>query len=634
MKRSFRNILIGIALGVAGLLGGGCHYLDVDPELGITEEDVFSTYSSALSFLTTAYDPNGGKNKVNIQLSYPFYLDMLQDFYFAWSATTDAADCGRLGYAQRNFKQGYLTQEILKQFTFSSQTADKPIATAMFGVIRIANKVLEQFPNIANGTEKERNDLLGQAFFIRGLAFFTLCRYFGGMPYIDYVIGADDEWDLPRLSAHETYVRAAEDLYRSYEYLEAAGLMRRNTPQNLVPSSMQIVFPSGVLALAVRARALLYAASPLNNTLGDEDWEKAAEASALALEKALENGYELLPLSLYENNYKGFVITNEVIWGYDYNASNSIQNFGGMMSYCQTKFSSKKGSSGIHPTQNFVDRFETADGYPLQTEAQRQLASEKGSYNEQNPYVNRDPRLDMVILHDGSPAFDKAAISSAGGCFNIYYDAASRLWPTTTLNSTVMSFGIDWGSGDNNTLGGTNTGYYCKRYWNGSFTGANHHLDPLFRLGELYLNYAEAVNEAYGPAGTAGKLTLTALEAVNTIRHRVDMPDVHPEFTSDKDTFRERIQNERCVELAFESNHYYFDIRRWKIAPQTMGQPLYGMYIEKCAPSATYPAGKIYTRKPIPANRQCRWKDCMYLLPFPDEQANTMKHFVNNEKWQ
>lgn len=88
---------------------------------------------------------------------------------------------------------------------------------------------------------------------------------------------------------------------------------------------------------------------------------------------------------------------------------------------------------------------------------------------------------------------------------------------------------------------------------------------------------------------------------------------------------RERIRNERCVELAFEGHHYYHDIRRWKIAPQTMTQPLMGMYIEKTAVSAEYPRGRRYIRRAIPSNRQANWKNAMYYLPFPAEEANKSK---------
>ena len=85
--------------------------------------------------------------------------------------------------------------------------------------------------------------------------------------------------------------------------------------------------------------------------------------------------------------------------------------------------------------------------------------------------------------------------------------------------------------------------------------------------------------------------------------------------------------------IGFEGHHYYHDIRRWKIAPQTMTQPLMGMYIEKTAVSAEYPRGRRYIRRAIPSNRQANWKNAMYYLPFPAEEANKMQNFVNNELW-
>ena len=151
----------------------------------------------------------------------------------------------------------------------------------------------------------------------------------------------------------------------------------------------------------------------------------------------------------------------------------------------------------------------------------------------------------------------------------------------------------------------------------------------MVRLAELYLNYAEAVNEAYGPSGKAGTVGLTAVEALNAVRERIGMPPVASKYTADKEGFRERIRNERCVELAFEGHHYYHDIRRWKIAPQTMGTVLYGMHVEKTDKSEKYPEGRIYTRKPLPNNRQCVWKDYMYYIPFPDSEAFKMQNFVN-----
>ncbi len=291
---------------------------------------------------------------------------------------------------------------------------------------------------------------------------------------------------------------------------------------------------------------------------------------------------------------------------------------------------------GTHPTQNYVDRFETLDGYPLQTAAQRAEAVAAGSYNEQAPYQNRDPRFDMVVIHDGSPAHSQARITSAGGCYNIYYDPETKTWPRTALNGLNVTLGVDWDTQPMASEGYTNTGYYSKRYYDGSFSGSHAIVDPMVRLAELYLNYAECVNEAYGPTGRVtsyANVNLSAVDAVNVIRHRVGMPDVRSAYTGNADTFRERIQNERCVEFAYESNHYWFDIRRWKTAPELMSRPLEGMMVESCLPDDEHPLGKKYTRRELAPSRQGVWKDCMYVLPFSHNEEITMTEFKNNAPW-
>ncbi len=631
MKTNINRFLCAAAIAVSGLFAVSCNYLDVDPELGITEDEVFSTYENANKFVTAAYETT----TYSVTYCSPLYMDMIRDLHTPFVGTTDAADVAMLTHAQNYFKQGILSQDIIEYFT----TTNRPMLTALFAAIRIANLAIEKFPQMTNGTERERNDYLGHAYFIRGICHFSLCRYFGGMPYLDHSFGADDSWDLPRESAHDTYLKAAEDLKTAADYFRKAGYMRRNTPDNLVPSRYLIFQASGCTALAARARCLLYAASPLNNQLGDEDWKAAADACGEALKVALENQFTLEPLGTYYNNYTGAITTNEVLWGYRVQLANSeASNMTTWLAYCQSKQTNANGPGcGLTPTQNFVDRFETADGYLLRTPEERAIAQAAGSYNEQQPYANRDPRMDLVIVHDGTKSFQNLSITSEGGTFNIYYDPATKTWPATTINGTVMVCGHDWGAGENtsdNPGYRTNTGYYCRRNWDGSYSGSYWHQDPMFRLGEMYLAYAEAVNEAYGPSGTAGGVSLTALQAMNLVRARVNMPAARSEYVSDKDKFREYIRNERCIELAYESNHYWFDIRRWKTAPELMSQTLYGMYIEKCDVSAEYPEGRKYIRRALPDNRQCVWRDYMYVLPFPDKLANTMTNFKNNQKWQ
>lgn len=623
--KTIKHFILGCALTA---IAGCSSFLDVDPELGLTEDEVFETYANFRSYFDWMYDTNGGKNMEKIHTAFPFYLDLFQSYAFSWYNTTDMSDAGRLGITQQYFKQGVLTQDFLEKISFNGSKADnKPLGLTMFANIRRCNITIQNIDRCKNASEDQLKELLGQAYAIRGFAHFTLCRLFGGMPYLDHALEADEEWDLPRLSAHDTYVRAAEDLEKGYELLAEAGVTRRNTPEDL--SGANILHINGAAAIGIRSRALLYAASELNNEEGQNDWINAAEAAGEALKVALDAGFSLLDKDKYTSNFLGQVTTNETIWGYNLASKDNAKNFMSIFAYPQ---SYNANASGVCPTQNFVDRYETIYGDPLFTEEERTQAIKAGHYNEQDPYSDRDPRFNLTIVHDGTK--DK----NVTGAINIYYDPAKKTWPLTTISGLKnVAFGIDWGSKDNNPAAYSNTGYYCRKYWEGkvgSKGGSHQHLDPLVRLAELYLNYAEAVNEAYGPQGKAGGMDITALEAVNIIRRRIGMPDVLEKFTGSKEMMRERIRNERIVELAFEGHHYYYDIRRWKTAPELMSSTLYGMYVESVTKSEEYPAGRKYERRPLPSNRQCVWKDYMYVIPFPDSEAYKMKNFVNNQAWR
>ena len=177
----------------------------------------------------------------------------------------------------------------------------------------------------------------------------------------------------------------------------------------------------------------------------------------------------------------------------------------------------------------------------------------------------------------------------------------------------------------------------CAKYWNGQSVKNkinSYFTDPLVRLGELYLNYAEAANEAYGPNGKAPGADLTALEALNLIRARIGMVPVQDKFTGSTELLRERIKNERTVEL-YGEGHHFFDIRRWKDAPRVMNEPSRKMDIEKVAVSEEYPTGYKYDdTQELPPTRQVRWtSDAMYYFPFPISEENKMNVFVPNKRW-
>lgn len=617
-----RKYIVILFCSLFGL--NSCNYLDVDPELGIDEEDIFSSYKNFKAYFNVVYYGTESDYDVNLTLGFPLQADIYTaraSFY----QYTDMADAGRLITSQ-NIKRGTMGDRIISYLTI--ERSRSPISKSMFQIIRICNRTIENIDRLRNTSDEDKNDLLGQAYFIRAYAHFVLVRYFGGMPYLDHSLGEDDEWDLTRLPAAETLRRCAEDYDTAYELLRQAGKMRRDGRPGEAGhlSSNEMLFPNGVAAKALKARALLYAASPLNNN-GAVSWADAATACGEAIAIAEEWGYAMLDFSNWNNNYYGVTYTNEQIWAWN-RSDRMLNNNEFLCALLAEPQGGHSAASGTCPTQNCVDMFETANGYPLNTESDRDIAQAAGAYNEQDPYNNRDPRFYKTILYDG------AVVAGAPDGVNIHYDPNTGTWPTTQLNGRGRTFGIPWGSRESD--GYTNTGYYQLKWWDGHYgaSGPRHAItDPLIRMAELYLNYAEAVNEAYGPEGTAGGLSLTALEAVNMVRNRAGMPDVRAEYSSDPTLLRDRIRNERNVELAFEGHHYYFDSRRWMTAPTTMTATQMGMYIEKTDVSSEYPNGKIYTRRPLNDNRQATWKSAMYYIPFPTSEANKMTNFVNNEMW-
>ncbi|PWJ56857.1 putative outer membrane starch-binding protein [Dyadobacter jejuensis] len=591
-------------------------FLDKAPESGLTTEDVFTKYENFKKFFDAIYEGTKVSGTTwrayNIKLGYSMYINFWDQKY-TLEALTDMSDQGRLMDAQV-IKNGSISA-IINKMTYDP--ARRPMLGAMFSIIRICNTTLANIGMLQEVNPVEINDFKGQAHFIRAFAHFHLFRLWGGMPYLNAVIGPDDEWDIPRLSNHETLVRIAMDMDTAASFFEKGELMRRDPGPGIAGhlNSPEQKRPTGVAAKAFKGRALLYAASPLNNELGTKDWENAAVANWEAIQIAEKYGYGLLSLADYKKNYIGTTYSNEQLWGWyigtmAYNNSNlnGLVNgvFGG----------GKTGWSGECPTQNTVDKFETKWGDPLNTEADREKATLAGHYNEQDPYTNRDPRFYIDIIYNTAPV-------PGYGNAKIYYE---------TVNGAAVYAQLQ----DQSYAGITRTGYYQRKTWGEQSVNNKttpQHTDPIIRLGELYLNYAEAANEAYGPNGAAPGAGMTALQALNKIRNRAGMPDVQLQFTTSKELLRERIKNERVIELCFEGSHYYYDIRRWKDAPKAMNGPLMGVDIEKVPVSSAYPTGFKYVRVPLAANRQSRWKDAMYYLPFDTDDTYKMKNFTPNEVW-
>lgn len=597
-----RYIYLLFFIGLISISLSSCmeEYLDRAPDSGLTEKAVFTKYENSKKYFDAVY----GEGTLNIKNAYNLYFNFLGAYYIMDSFTD-------LSGSSNTIKSGLMGDPNF----FTTNTSARPIMGSMFRIIRTSNQTIDKIDMMADASPQNKDDLLAQAYFVRAYAHFMLFRIWGGMPYLTHELNADDDWDLPRLSKYETLMKVAADLDTAVTYFQKAETMRRDPLPGLPGhlNSPDQFRPNGAAAKALKGRVLLFAASPLNNKLGTKDWEDAAKANWEALKTAEQFGYALLNAAEYKTNCVGAPYTNEQLWAWS--GGTKGYNHLDLRTLIPPKFVNVSNSAE-QPTQNAVDKFETKYGEPLITEADRQSAIAAGHYKEQDPYANRDPRLAIDIIYNQSPA-----IGWLNGKAQIYTEVVGGVTKYSELNDP--------------TLGLNMTGYWIRKYWGDQSTKnqiSPAYSDPLIRLAEVYLNYAEATNEAYGPNTPAPGANLTAVQAINIIRNRIGMPDVLPVFTSDKDKFRERIKNERNVELMFEG-HYFFDIRRWKDAPVSMSGPLYGMEIKKVPVSATYPTGFQYTRILLPVKNQSSWKDAMYYFPFEQKDMFKMKNFTFNEQW-
>lgn len=612
-----KRFIILLALAGTMFFMNSCleDYLDKAPESGLSEDEIFTKYENFKQFFDGVYEGqkmyNGNWRDYNIKTAFPLYFSFWDQKY-STDGMTDAADQGRY-MESHTFKSGSCS--FINKFTYDGNR--RPILNSMFIAIRKSNMTLEKINMLQDASEADKNDLIAQAHFVRAFCHFELMRWWGPMPYIRKALGPDDQWDIPRLSKYQILKEVAMDMDTAAIFFEKAGRMRRDLgpgqPGHL--NHPDQAKPNGVAAKAYKARALLYAASPLNNDKGQTAWEDAAKAAWEAIQIAQQYGYALVSAADYKTNYVGVKYTNEQLWAWHagnigWNSGNFAGIFGGIIG------NSVSSWSGVNPSQNFVDKFETKWGEPLNTEADRAAAAAAGHYNEQDPYKDRDPRFYIDILYNQAkvPGFTTA-----------------QIWYEVKADGSVTYSELL----DTKYLGRSFTGYMIRKIW-GEASNKNRtsvlYTDPLMRLTELYLNYAEAANEAWGPNGKAPAATMTSLEAINFVRNRIAQAPVLAQYAGSKDIFRERIKNERNVELAYEG-HYYFDIRRWMDAPKAYAGPIMGVQIEKVAKSAEYPTGFKYTRYPLEPLRQSSWKDAMYYLPFNPEDNFKMKNFVPNEVW-
>lgn len=524
------TVLIGI--GIMCLLSGCSDYLDKEYDASLSEDKIFSNTTLTKEFLANIYTflPDGFGPFSNTQ-----YTNASRD-----CMTDNAIAYWGLIYYNKIRTDGY---------TSSSHPLAGSFWTNNFTGIRRCNKFLSRISSnvisdvAANGDDNHLfTRYKAEARLLRAMYHFELVAYFGAAPVLDGKIFSTDDADmlnLTRTNSDEVLQWIADEC---------------DSVKNILPfryaSQGNWGRVTGATAYALKSRVLLYRASALNNTASNTEWwNQAAQAAKDFIDKntSFSNPHKLytfegnlsttsLPSSIV-NAKKGTLnyMYNFVTLPYNNDEIIMARSIWStyIIDFSFLPFGSFSGAYGrTNPTQNLVDAYETINGKPI---------AEDASYDSQNPYENRDPRLEATIFHHGSvwgrPDYGEQAT------VDVHYNSET-----------------DKGADYRGSSGGTYTGYYVKKFvnpniiFNTSYLTAQSHSWIIFRYAEILLNYAEALNEAQGP-------TTVAYDAVNQVRARAGMPNL-PSGLS-KDQFRKRVRNERRVELAFE-DHRFFDVRRWK----------------------------------------------------------------------
>ncbi|MBR5018041.1 MAG: RagB/SusD family nutrient uptake outer membrane protein [Bacteroidales bacterium] len=411
--------------------------------------------------------------------------------------------------------------------------------------------------------------------FLRAYFYFELLRTYGDVPLVTTTLTNAQANNIQRTPADQIVKFIVDELDAVAPYLPVS---------YTTEVGAEIGRATRIAAFALKARTLLYAASPLFNPTNDvTKWEKAAEACKFILDNASTWG---LKLSTYGSLWGHDAFFNqELIFGLGRGESNSFE----MANY---PIGIENGASGNCPTQSFVDQYEYQDNG--QTFAQRYPGSI--DLTQVDPYEGLDPRFALTVVKNGDQ------------------------WPSNGSQQKTMETFIG-GFNAAPKYGATPTSYYLRKYVDGScVTTADNqtrrrHTWILFRLGEFYLDYAEAVFHATGSANDA-TYGLTANEAVNKLRSRADIQ--MPKFTEDGDAWVERYERERLVELAFE-NHRFWDVRRWKKGPQ------YFKNIQVATISSSLQLSRTTVTR--------QWDDKYYFYPIPQTELKKNSNLTQNQGW-
>lgn len=612
MKRNFLIIYGCLSIALLFSCKKVTNFLDKAPGVDIDENTVFSSKVQLEQYVATMYQ---------FGLPSPLPLRTAEAGFTvsgnntnASSITDEAEASESFSYTQTWNAGGINATNIIgnEDYRYSIRWQS----------IRIANIILERISQVPDADQTYKDQVIGEALFIRAINNFEMFKRYGGFPLVLKRVTTIDESRIPRSSLDscvKAIVKDCDDAVAKLPVTQPGAFTGRANKG---------------AALALKARTLLYAASPLFNTaipyldLGSENnklicygnydknrWKDAADAAKAVLDWAQGAGVSLIdvPAKRIPRFAAGGVVDGNyrTAWGQNDNAETILATkvFGGAKGVSafpwqhvivRSDYIANAGGFWVatSPTFNFVRKYEDTLGNTVNWNM-------AGGSDLLTIYGKLDPRFCQTVVYVGARLHNNATRVPI-------YEGSLSNKATCKGGHWLLKWVPD-------AIGNTNVVPYI----------------PLFRLDEFYLSYAEALNEFNGPGTpSVGPLTpaqipnyvatysypavpTSAYDLVNKVRLRSGMPPL-PANLSPSD-FRDKVHNERDIELAFE-DHRFNDIRRWMIAEQdgVMQGNFYGLEINKLNSATPFPTAFSY--KPYVFETRT-WQRREYLFPYDNNEV-------------
>lgn len=563
------------ALSLMGGFASCTDYLDKSPDSTVSADQAFKNFTNFQGYVEEVYNCIPSKESNYWCTTFNWGEDEIMNTGSGDSHETAHFDLGDYRYWY-NDPQSFLHSNGLN--STSNDKFSHSLEHAWY-CIRKCNLGLANLDKMTDCTQEEKNIIKGQLLFFRAWWHEEMMEYFGGLPYIDTVLDGGQTLTLPRLTFQECAKKCAEDFRAAADLLPNDWDQTTIGKKTLGKNDLRI---TKVCALGYMGKVLLWAASPLNNLKAEVGASKngdtykynvelAAQAADALGEALAQVNSGKTPYALAEYKYSD--IYNHV--AEDGSKSNFSEIFyttgknwkqpGSTEAILRGPYIGENGSNWqfahtwgikmngiveydalIHqPTANYVNYYGMANGLPLD--------DPNSGFDPTHPFKNRDPRFYHDIVFDGFQ-YINTTIGKDDPDYQFKY---VQMYTGSNLRSSASQ--------------GCRTGYYCQKLvphqankYDGMYNwgGALQCDLPYMRLADIYLMYAEAGAAVQGANYKSNKCNLTAVDAINVLRDRVEAGHVADKFVADQKKFMDEVRRERAVELAFEGFRWN-DLQRW-----------------------------------------------------------------------